>query len=63
MSTYLGNKFSLITYLLQFCAVNSQIKNHSIALESAKNALNHLKSYCEELHLYEKLKGTNSAAS
>jgi hypothetical protein len=30
-------------YYLQFCAVNSQIRKHSISLNSAKNAINIMK--------------------
>lgn len=54
LQTYLSNKLQLIAYNLQFCAVSSQIKNHENALASAQRALNLLKSYCEELHAYER---------
>lgn len=46
LATSLGNKLSLIVYLLQFCAVSSQIKKHSNALSSAQKALSYLKIYC-----------------
>lgn len=46
LALHLGTKLSLITYLLQFCAVSSQIKNHSTALTSARSALSLLKQYC-----------------
>ena len=57
LAIYMGSKLSLITYLLQFCAVSSQIKNHSTALNSAQKALTLLKTYCEQLGQYEKLVG------
>jgi hypothetical protein len=52
LSAYLKNKLSLIVYLLQFCAVSSQIKNHSTALSSAQKALALLNIYCQELQQY-----------
>ena len=58
---YLGSKLNLITYLLQFCAVSSQIKNHSTALSSAQKALTLLKTYCEELYEYEQVVGSRCA--
>lgn len=55
LSAYLASKLQLISYNLQFCAVSSQIKNHENALRSAQKSLSWLKSYCEEVHTFEKL--------
>ena len=57
LSLYLGNKLNLTVYLLQFCAVSSQIKNHQVALSSAQKALSMIKNYCEELYEYEVVVG------
>lgn len=47
LSSYLSSKLNLVVYHLQYCAVSSQIKNHSNALGSACQALTLLKTYCE----------------
>lgn len=52
---YLTNKLSLISYNLQYCAVSSQVKNHTNALNSAQKALLLLKTFCEELYMFENM--------
>ena len=43
-----SSKFGLAKYYLQFCAVNSQISNHSGALISARKALTVAKKELQE---------------
>ncbi len=47
LASYLSNKINLVVYHLQYCAVSSQIKNHTNALGSALQAMGLLKTYCE----------------
>jgi hypothetical protein len=60
-ASYLTSKLALIAYHLQYCAVSSQIKNHTHALASAQKSLTLLKTYCEELHAYERMTKTNAS--
>lgn len=39
-------KQSYALYNLQFCAVNSQIKKHSLSVNSAKSAIKIMKEIC-----------------
>ena len=48
------NRIQLSKYYLQFCAINSQLKNHSKAVSAGYKAIFIIKSLLKELHLISK---------
>ena len=45
------NRIQLAKYYLQFCAINSQLKNHSKAVNAGHKAILIIKALLKELHL------------
>jgi hypothetical protein len=52
-SNFVQKRLNLAIYYLKFSAVNSQIKKHQVALDSAYKALSIFKLVCEECYKYE----------
>ena len=47
LSTFVNKRLNIVMYYLKFSAINSQMKKHEIALNSATKALSVLKIVCE----------------
>ena len=46
LSSFINKKLSIVMYDLKFSAINSQMKKHDLALNSAFKALSTLKAVC-----------------